>query len=58
MIKLLLAILYYFVLYPYSIILRLLGKTPVTNEYKTKNSYWIKKYKKDDKIPDTRYTLW
>ena len=56
--KLLLAILYYFVLYPYSIILRLLKKTPVTNEYKTQNSYWIKKYKKDDKIPDTRYTLW
>ena len=55
--KLLLAILYYFVLYPYSIILRLLKKTPVTNEYKTQNSYWIKKYKKDDKIPDTRYTL-
>jgi hypothetical protein len=56
--KLILAIFYYFVLYPYSIILRLLGKTPVTNEYKTKNSYWIKKYKKDNKIPDTRYTLW
>ncbi len=56
--KLILAILYYFVLYPYSIILRLLGKTPITNEYKTQNSYWIKKYKKDDKIPDTRYTLW
>ena len=58
MTNLLLAILYYFVLYPYSIILRLLKKTPVTNEYKTQNSYWIKKYKKDDKIPDTRYTLW
>ncbi len=58
MIKLLLAILYYFVLYPYSIILRFLGKIPVTNEYKTQNSYWIKKYKKDTKIPDTRYTLW
>ena len=58
MIKLLLAILYYFILYPYSIILRLLGKTPVVNEYKNKNSYWIKKYNKDTKIPDTRYTLW
>ncbi len=56
--KLFLVILYYFILYPYSIVLRLLGKTPVTNEYKTKNSYWIKKYNKDNKIPDTRYTLW
>jgi hypothetical protein len=58
MIKLLLAIFYYFVLYPYSIILKLKRKTPVVNEYKTKNSYWIKKYNKDTKIPDTRYTLW
>ena len=56
--KLFLAILYYFILYPYSLVLRLLGKTTVTNEYKTKNSYWIKKYNKDNKIPDTRYTLW
>jgi hypothetical protein len=58
MIKLLLAILYYFVLYPYSVILKLCGKTIVVNEYKTKNSYWVKKYKKNDNIPDTRYTLW
>ena len=35
--KILLAILYYFILYPYSIFLKLRGKTPVINEYKTKN---------------------
>ena len=58
MIKLFLVILYYFVLYPYSLILRLFGKLSVSNEYKTKNSYWIKKYNKDNNIPDTRYTLW
>jgi len=58
MIKLFLAILYYFILYPYSIILKLLGKTYVVNEYKTQNSYWVKKYNKDTNIPDTRYTLW
>ena len=56
--KILLAILYYFILYPYSIFLKNRGKTPVVNEYKTKNSYWIKKYNKDNKIPDTNYTLW
>ena len=58
MIKLLLAILYYFILYPYSLFLKLRGNTPVVNEYKTKNSYWIRKYNKNDKIPDTNYTLW
>lgn len=56
--KILLAILYYFILYPYSIFLKIRGKTTVVNEYKTKNSYWIKKYNKDNKIPDTNYTLW
>ena len=56
--KLFLAILYYFIFFPYSLVFRLFRKTNVTNEYKTKNSYWIKKYKKDNKIPDTRYTLW
>ena len=54
MIKLFLAILYYFILYPYSIILRLLGKTYVVNEYKTKNSYWVKKYNKNTNILQTR----
>ena len=58
MIKLFLAILYYFILYPYSLLLRLLGKLVITNEYRTKNSYWVKKYNKNDKIPDTNYTLW
>jgi hypothetical protein len=58
MIKIFLAILYYFVLYPYSIFLKLFKKIPVTNEYKTKNSYWVKKYNEGNNIPDTRYTLW
>ena len=56
--KILLAILYYFVLYPYSIFLKIRRKTPVVNEYKTKNSYWSKKYNKTNNIPDTKYTLW
>ena len=56
--KILLAILYYFILYPYSIFLKIRGKTPVVNEYKTKNSYWVKKYNKNNQIPDTNYTLW
>ena len=56
--KILLAILYYFILYPYSIFLKIRRKTPVVNEYKTKNSYWSKNYKKTNKISDTKYTLW
>ena len=56
--KILLAILYYFILYPYSIFLKIRRKTPVVNEYKTKNSYWSKKYNKTNNILDTKYTLW
>ena len=56
--KILLRILFYCFLYPFSLILKLFGKVYVSNEYKTKNSYWSKNYKTTNKISDTKYTLW
>jgi len=56
--KLLLTLLFYCFLYPISLILRLFGKVYVSNEYRTKDSYWVTNYKKTNKISDTKYTLW
>ena len=58
MFKIFLNILFYCVLYPFSIILKLFGRVYISNQYKTKNSYWFKNYKKTNNIPDTKYTLW
>jgi len=58
MINILLNILFYFFIYPLSMIFRFFGIVYVYNQYKTKNSYWIKNYKKTNNIPDTKYTLW
>ncbi len=56
--KILVTILFYCFLYPISLILKLFGKVYVSNEYKTRNSYWSKNYKTTNKISDTKYTLW
>ena len=56
--KKILTILFYCFLYPLSLVLKLFGKVYISNEYKTKNSYWSKNYKKTNKISDTKYTLW
>ncbi len=55
MIKSILNIIYYCLLYPF---IKLIRIKFIHNNYKTKNSYWIKTYKKTNNIPDTKYTLW
>lgn len=56
--KIFFTLMFYLFLYPISLILKLFGKVYVSNQYKTKNSYWFKTYKKTSNIPDTNYTLW
>ena len=56
--KIFFTLLFYLFLYPISLILKLFGKVYVSNQYKKKNSYWFKNYKKTSNIPDTNYTLW
>ncbi len=55
--KILLTILFYCFLYPFSLILKLFGKVYVSNEYKTKNSYWSKNYKTTNKMSATNAKL-